>query len=184
MAGLFEFLFGSGGQLKQVPTMTKEQKGFLSQIFQQLGGMQAPGGTYGLAQQRLQEQLMGGNEAYNAFAAPYLRQFQEEIVPGLAERFAGAGALSSSGFAQALGGAGAGLQERLASLRAQQQQGAIGSALGLYTNLAGKALGAEPYGYVSTPAQKGIFPFLQGGFQGLSSGGYGGLAGLFGFGGR
>lgn len=184
MAGLFEFLFGSGGQLKQVPTMTKEQKGFLSQIFQQLGGMQAPGGTYGLAQQRLQEQLMGGDEAYNAFAAPYLRQFQEEIVPGLAERFAGAGALSSSGFAQALGGAGAGLQERLASLRAQQQQGAIGSALGQYSNLAGMALGAQPFGYYSRQGQSGLLPFLGAGLGGMTMGGYGGLASLLGLGGR
>lgn len=185
MAGLFEFLFGSGDKPQKIPTMTGSQKNFLSSILGQLGGMQGPSSSYGLAQQRLQEQLMGGNEAYDAFAAPYMRQFQEQLVPQLAERFAGAGALSSSSFGQALGSAGAGLQEQLASLRANQQQGAIQNAFGQYNTLAGLGLGAQPFGIGIKGGQSGFIPgLIGGGVSGLMGGGYGTLANLLGFGGR
>lgn len=78
-------------------------------------------------------QLLSNNpEAYQQFEAPYMRQFREQIVPALAERFAGlgAGAQSSSAFQQALGQSGADLSERLAALRGQIQQNAIPQALG------------------------------------------------------
>lgn len=189
MPGIFEFLFGSSDKLRKTPTMTGDQKNLLSQILSQVGGMGQVGGNYGLAQQRLQEQLMGGDQAYQAFAAPYLRQFQEEIMPQIAERFAGGGfgrggALSSSSFAQALGTAGAGLQERLAALGANQQQNAIGSTLGQYNTLAGYGLSAKPFGTFTRGGNQGILPFLGAGLSSLTSGGYGGIAGLLGMGGH
>lgn len=184
MPGIFEFLFGSSDKLRKTPTMTGDQKNLLSQILSQVGGMGQAGGNYRLAQQRLQEQLMAGDQAYQAFAAPYLRQFQEEIIPQIAERFAGGGALSSSGFAQALGTAGAGLQEKLAALGANQQQNAIGSTLGQYNTLAGYGLSAKPFGTFTRGGNQGILPFLGAGLSGLTSGGYGGIAGLLGMGGH
>lgn len=54
---------------------------------------------------------------YQDFAAPFMRQFREETVPQLSEQFAGLGALGGSGFQNALGQAGAGLSENLASLK-------------------------------------------------------------------
>lgn len=53
-------------------------------------------------------------------------QFREQTVPGIAERFTGAGAQESGAFQQAMGGAAAGLQERLAAMKQQfgmQQRG-------------------------------------------------------------
>lgn len=91
-------------------TLSAEQQNILSQLLPQLLG-------------RAQGMDMG------AFEAPYKRQFEQEIIPGLAERFAGlgAGSQSSSAFQQALGQAGAGLTENLAMLREQQQQNALQS---------------------------------------------------------
>jgi hypothetical protein len=48
-----------------------------------------------------------------------MRRYREEIVPQLSERFAGAGALNSSGFRQALASSGQELASRLAALRDQ-----------------------------------------------------------------
>lgn len=65
----------------------------------------------------LQELLDPSGQAADRFAAPYMRQFEEQTIPRLAEQFAGVGGLSSSGFQQSLGQAGAGLAENLAALR-------------------------------------------------------------------
>lgn len=116
--------------------------------------------------------MQPGGEAYQAFSAPMMRQFNEQIMPGIAEQFAGVGGLSSSGFQQAATGAGAGLAERLAALQAGlQMQGAQGLE-GLSLNQANlgmlpyemrmrlaqlnqsryaTALGASPFGYVQKP---------------------------------
>lgn len=83
----------------QYPTMSPEQQQFQDQILKLLGGE------------------LGGEEDFESFAAPYKRQFNEETIPGISERFAGLGGLSSSGFTQSLGQAGAGLSEKLASLQ-------------------------------------------------------------------
>lgn len=80
------------------------------------------GGNY------LQKILSGDT---SAFEAPLMRQFNEQIVPGLAERFSGlgSGAQSSSAFQQALGSAGADLSERLGALRGNLQMQAAPQAL-------------------------------------------------------
>lgn len=88
----------------QYPLLSPEQTAFQNKILQMLGGN------------------LGEFEDYETFAAPYKRQFNEETVPGIAERFAGLGGLSSSGFTQSLGKAGAGLNEGLASLFEQMKQ--------------------------------------------------------------
>jgi|LNFM01.1.fsa_nt_gb hypothetical protein len=88
-------------QTTQYPTMSPEQQAFQNKILEMLGG-------------QLGE---GGDEEFNAFAAPYKRQFEEQTIPGISERFAGLGGLSSSGFTQSLGQAGAGLNEKLAALQ-------------------------------------------------------------------
>lgn len=98
---------------------------------QQLFGGQAQG--FGQLQpqimQYLQGLLSGSPEATAAFEAPYMRQFREETVPGLAQQFAGLGALSSSGFQQSLGQAGAGLSENLAALREGLRSQAAGQGM-------------------------------------------------------
>lgn len=101
-----------------VSTLNPQQQGLFNQ---QAGGL---GSIQPQIMQYLQNLLSGSPEATAAFEAPYMRQFNEQIVPQLAERFAGLGATSSSGFQQALGQAGAGLSENLASLREGLRSGA------------------------------------------------------------
>jgi hypothetical protein len=107
------------------------------QLFQQL--MAGLGPLAGQAQGYLGNLLSGSPEAFQSFEAPFKRQFQEEIVPGLAERFSGlgAGAQRSSAFQNALGQAGAGLTERLAQLRSGLQHDAAGQTLGLGQGMLG-----------------------------------------------
>ena len=119
---------------RQLSTMSKGQKNILQQI---LGSLQGQSGNIQqspLFQQGssfLQNLLSGSPEATAAFEAPFMRHFNEQVVPGIAERFSGlgSGAQNSSAFSQALGSAGAGLSESLASLRGQMQLGGLGQAL-------------------------------------------------------
>lgn len=116
-------------------TGTKQQSNFLQQLLGQLMGQSSDIGQNPLYQQGsnyLQQLLSGSPESSAAFEAPAMRQFNEQIVPGLAERFSGmgAGAQSSSAFQQALGQAGAGLSENLQAMRSGLQFGGLGQALG------------------------------------------------------
>ena len=102
--------------------------------------MGGQGGAYSGAQNYLSQILSGDPNAFAQFEAPYRQEFESRTVPMLAERFAGlnpmGGGLSSSGFGQALGGAGAQLQSQLAGLHGALRQGAAGQALGQFNQLA------------------------------------------------
>jgi hypothetical protein len=98
---------------------------------QQLGAAQGAGagGAFGQSADYYRGLLGDDSADFDAFAAPELRRFQEQTVPGLAEQFAGmgSGGLSSSGFRNAAVGAGTDLSERLGAIRAGlRQQGAQG----------------------------------------------------------
>jgi hypothetical protein len=176
MVMLGRMLFGSG--MKQVPTMTPEQMGILNRMMSQLSPTGQLGGAQSQALEGLQEYMDPSEESYQRFAEPYMRQFEQETLPGIAERFAGAspmggGALSSSGFGQALGSAGANLQSQLAGMKTGLQRQAIGDILNQYNQMQGGALSAKPFGYQSP--QQGMIPGLigkwaEGGFPGASSG--------------
>lgn len=166
--------FSGGNDMKKVPTMTKEQQGLLNQMMQMLGQGGQLGEGYGQSLD-YQKQLMDPNsEAVNQFTQPHMDQFNQQTVPGLAERFAGmgggmGGGLSSSGFGQSLSSAGGQLQNQLAALKAQLGQGAAQSLMGQYGNMSGQALGAQPFGY----QQQGPSAF-GGALQGWGQGGFGG----------
>ena len=114
-------------------------------------------GGYGLANQYYNN-LLGENQsqAFDQFSAPYLQQFQEQMLPQIAERFAGAGALSSSGFGQALGGAASGLQAQLAKLFSDLQSQAAGQQYGQYNQLSQMGLNYEPFQYTKNKGSKGF----------------------------
>lgn len=116
----------------RVSTFDPQQQQLFGQSAQGLGNLQPKVMEY------LQQLLQGGGESEQAFSAPYMRQFNEETVPALAERFAGVGGLSSSGFQQSLGKAGAGLQENLASLREGQRSQAISPIMQMIQGLLGQ----------------------------------------------
>jgi len=174
--------FGGGDKMKKVNLMTKGQRKILGNLEQMLGpqGQLTQGMQGGI---RHQQQLMDPNsEAVNQFTQPYMNQFNQQTVPGLAERFAGMGAmgggLSSSGFGQSLSSAGANLQSQLAQLKAGLGQQAAQSLMNQYGQMTGQTLSAQPFGY----QQQG--PSMLGGMmQGWAQGGFGGLPSFGGVGG-
>lgn len=145
----YDFLLGRGGEYKALPTMSPEQQGLYSQLFGGLSGVAGP------ALQYYKDLLGGGTGDYEA---PAMRQFQEEIIPGIAERFTGmgAGAQGSSAFGQQLGAAGAGLAERLAMQRA----GLRGEAAGGLLNMLQSAAMTPTFQWGQMPGQEGILQLL------------------------
>src|ERR1051326_5222633 len=105
MPSLSEWLMGSPDKLKKIPTGTKQQSALHNNLLAQAMGLSQDGGGFNLANQYYNNLLGGNGDAFNNFSSPFINQFNEQILPQIAERFAGAGALSSSGFGQALGGA-------------------------------------------------------------------------------
>ena len=163
MGGVSDFIFGSPDKLKKIATGTPQQEALHNNILQQAMGMQQQGGGYNLAQQHYNNLLQPGNEAYNNFAAPYMQQFNEQTLPGIAERFAGGGALSSSGFGQALGGAASGLQGQLAQLFSQLQGQAAGAQTNQYNQLSQQGLNYQPFAYQQQAGSQGMLaPLLSG----------------------
>lgn len=154
-------------------TLSPMQQSGFEQLMQMLGPLMQQSGSY------YSNLLSGDPSATQAFEAPYMRQFSEQTIPGISERFAGLGAQSSSGFTQALGQAGSGLQEQLASMReglrsqsAQMPLQALMQALGINT----QGLVQKPMGFGK---QLGLG--VAGGVgQGLGSGLGGALGSLFG----
>lgn len=118
-----------------VSTFNPQQKSLFKQLMASLGGGQGlnlqQNPLFQSGQNYLQNILSGSPESSQAFEAPAMRQFQEQILPMIAERFSGlgAGAQGSSAFQKVLGQAGAGLSENLARLRGELQQGAVQPAL-------------------------------------------------------
>lgn len=125
-------LLGAGSSSKKYPTMSKDQQALQDQIIKLIGPKLSeslnPSSTTMGGQKFLEDLYAPGSEGQKAFEAPYLRQFNEEIIPGIGERFAGVGGLSSSAFQQELGQAGAGLSEKLAALRTGNQLQGLGAA--------------------------------------------------------
>jgi hypothetical protein len=132
MAGFFEsignFFTGTPEKREQVSSLTPTQMKGQRQLERAVKGRGA-GGAFGESADYYRDLLSNQSPDFDAFAAPQMRQFNEQIVPDLAEQFAGMGSgnLSSSGFRNAAVGAGADLGERLGAIRAQlRQQGAQG----------------------------------------------------------
>jgi hypothetical protein len=145
MASLKELLFGKKERFEQLPRMIPEQQQLLSQL---LGGVRE---TLPPAFESLKDLLRGRTET---FETPMISEFEQQIVPSIAERFTGmgAGAQQSSAFRQALGEAGAGLTERLASLR----EGLKMQGLGQLSSLLMGGLGAQPFETLYRPATSGF----------------------------
>lgn len=117
---------------KKISTLAKPQR----RLFNRYAAAAAQGPSsiqesplYQSGQSYLQSILSGSPQASQDFEQPALRQFRQQIIPQIAERFGGLGALSSSGFQQALAGASTDLSERLARIRGEMQQGAAGLGL-------------------------------------------------------
>lgn len=123
------FLTGTRGRYRQLSNLEPKQQFLKNQLFG------ASSGAFQDVADYYRNILSGQDGTMDALAAPELRRFNEEIIPGLAEQFAGMGAsgsgLSGTSFGLAAGRAGADLGERLGAIRAQLRQQAAQGLMGL-----------------------------------------------------
>lgn len=138
---------------KKLSNFDKGQKNVFSNLTNLLGGLGMQGGGVNNALGLLQQYFDPNSDVYKNFEKPYLQQFEQETIPMLAERFAGlgaqGGALSSSGFGQALSSAGSNLQTNLAQMKSGLQNKSLTDFLNLYMQLNQQALGAQPFSYLN-----------------------------------
>lgn len=159
------FWTGDKPKLRKKQAYSDNQMQFFDQLLGMLGGGEGGGGFLDYFSNLLGGE--GGQGDFESFAEPYRQQFQNETIPMLAERFAGAGggmggALSSSGFGQSLSSAGSNFNAQLAQLYAGLRQNAAGQMAGL----AGTALGAQPYAFSQTQGSPGLLSTGLGAFMG------------------
>lgn len=124
--GIFDFFTGKKEKNYQQSLLNPGQEDLHAQYLRALQS-QGQGGGFGDAADYYRDLLSNDSQTMNQLSAPEMRQFNEEIIPGLSEQFAGmgSGGLSSSGFRNAAVNAGTDLSERLGALRAQlRAQGA------------------------------------------------------------
>lgn len=180
MGGIMEFLFGSKDKLKKIKTMSGGQENLLEQMLQQLtsGGL---GKGYGESTDMWRQMMDPSSQAMQNFTDPYMKQFEQETVPGLAERFAGMGAmgggLSSSGFGQSLGTAGANLQSQLAQLKSSLGMQASQQLAGQYGQQSQMGMGAQPFAYQQKQGSSGMFAPMLSGAASAFAGPFGGALG-------
>jgi len=126
--GAKDFFLGTPEVRENVSTLRDEQEPLYQQL-QNSAMNRGAGGAFGTAADYYRDLMSDDSADYDAFAAPAMRQYNQDIVPGLSEQFAGmgAGGLSSSGFRNAQVQGATDLSERLGQLRAQlRQHGAQG----------------------------------------------------------
>jgi hypothetical protein len=155
--GVNDFLFGKAPSVEKLNDLNPQQEQFKGNLLQQLMQMSQPGGAYNQAQNYDQSLLQGGQEGFNQFSQPYNQQFNEQVIPGIEERYAGRGALSSSGFGQALGGAASSFQSQLAQLFSSLQGQAAGRQQNQYNNQSQLALNPSHTNY-ENPGYEGAAP--------------------------
>ena len=156
MGGFSDFIFGSEDKNVKVQNGSDRQTKFHDQILRQLQQSMKQGGGQYNANQYYNNLLGNPEEAYDRFSQPYMQQFQEQILPEIAERFAGQGALSSSGFGQALGGAASGLQGQLAKLFSDLQGNAAQQQYGQYNKMGNQGLNYSPFSYQTQKGSQGM----------------------------
>ncbi len=125
-----KFFTGTPEKRENVSTLRPEQEGLYNQLVA-AGQGQGAGGAFGQSADYYRNLLSDNPADLQAFTAPAMRQYNEEIVPGLSEQFAGmgSGGLSSSGFRNAQVQGGVDLAERIGQIRANlRQAGAQGLA--------------------------------------------------------
>ena len=122
MAGFKDFMMGKKGgkdKFRRYMMISGRQKHFLAPLQRALKGLNVRG----------RSQLRGLMSYKSPQLKPYqfediekpaLEQWEQQVIPSILERFAGAGALNSSGLQQTLGQAAKGLETNLAANRAQQ----------------------------------------------------------------
>lgn len=171
---------GSPGQQKS--TFSKGQRGALDDILQSIKSMKnnaqdiTQNQNYQTGQDWLQS-MFSDPSFFDKFEAPIKRQYEEQIVPDLANRFASmgsGGSTGSTGFRNQANREGSNLATNLAALRGGMQQQAIPQLLGYaqqpfqnLMSLQNLALGQGTMNQYQPPSTGGIgslaAPFAQAG---------------------
>ncbi len=122
-SGVSNFLTGTPEIRENVSTLRPEQEPLYQQAVN-AGLGKGAGGAFGTSADYYRNLLSDDSADFNAFAAPQLRQYNEDILPGISEQFAGmgSGGLSSSGFRNAQVQGATDLAERLGAIRANLRQ--------------------------------------------------------------
>lgn len=175
--GLGDFLFGSDPKVEKLPLLNKGQERLLNRA---TGGLARQGMPQFLDQTQGYNQGLNyllnlynqSPDAFDKFKAPYMRQFQQEVVPGIAERFSsmGAGSRNSSAFNQAMARAGEGLSGTLASQMEGLKSNLLSQLLGFssapmsqYQNLLNGLLGVRSFENIYQPGTQGMVAPMMGG---------------------
>jgi hypothetical protein len=168
------FWTGTPAKRENVSNLRPEQEGLYNQLVN-AGKGRGAGGAFGDAADYYRNNLSDNPADFAAFAAPALRQYNQDIVPGISEQFAqmGAGGLSSSGFRNAQIQGATDLSERLGALRANLRQA---SAQGL-ANIGSQGLQSYSQNMETHPGTEGFLPSLFQGIGGAASGPIGGAIG-------
>jgi hypothetical protein len=175
-SGFFGAGKGKKDKFRQINNLNPQQNQQLGNVLDQANASGQAGGNYNLAQQYQNRILQGDQQSFNQWAAPYETQFNEQTLPGIAERFAGlSGAHGNpanySGFGQAIGGAATQFKSNLAGMYAQIQQQAAQHATGQYNALNSLGLGTQAFQNAYQPGSIGAFGQIASGVgQGVSQG--------------
>lgn len=146
------FFTSKKARVKQLPTVTPGQAAGVETLAGQAQRFPEFFESLGFDPTRTQEAFQRG------VAQPAIREFQEQIAPGIQERFIGAGAGRGSAAMRALGTAGERLEEGLSAQLAQQLQ--AGEQFGQKAQLEalmralGLGLGTQTFQNVQIPGQQ------------------------------
>lgn len=168
----------TGEKGEQKSSFSKPQQQTINDILQSIKGMR--GGAQDVTQN---PQYQGGNEWLNSLfndedffknmEAPAMRQFNEEIIPGLANRFASmgsGGALGSTAFRNQANREGSNLAQNLSAQRTGMQQQALPQMFGS---------AQQPFNNLMSLYGLGIGQPTMNQYQPPSTGGFGSLAAPF-----
>jgi hypothetical protein len=165
-----------GSKPKTGSTYSSNAKSYIDESIDYLRGMRANGGmdiTQNQGYQQGQDwlnSLFNDPEFFKNMEAPAIRQFNEEIIPGLANRFAGMGSGGSTGstaFRNQLAREGSNLETNLAAMRAGLQQQGVNQQLGYAQQPVQNMLGFQQQALVPTKNT----------YQGPSGGPFAGIPG-------
>lgn len=156
---------GSKAKLNKVDTLSHKQKARLNKYMSMIHP-----GAFDLSKNKsfmeagnfLQGMLNPNSTENQNLAAPYMRQFEEEIVPQTAESFTQYDAQESSAFNQAMTKQAGSLSDRLAGLQTQNMLAASQGAMqygqiqpNIYQNMMNSGMGARMKDYMVLPGQEG-----------------------------
>ena len=151
-----KFLFGGKDKIKKAGTLTPEQEQLMQLINE---GLTKGTGSFGDLFGKFDEQKF-----QEGVANPALKNFQENILPLLNEKFIAGNQVGGSGMQRAQFKAGTDLQSQLAQLMYQAQQGQQQNQLsGIQTQL-----GTKGFDNLYKQGNTGVIPaFLQGAGQSI-----------------